>query len=361
MLVNDTAANTGAIGLDDIPRDTIEWLLSPDNPAVASMTRRDLLGEPASAQWDALWSRRNEYPPVEKILGAIRLDGSWDTPARDYQKYGGSFWQVHFLGELHADGDDERVQAAARYAFSRQLPDGSWSAANMRANASIPCLTSNVGRALARLGFARDERVVAALGYCVELYRSLGCVDCVGGPEWHLNRYCHMLTPKELLFLAEVPRDAWPDGAGELRDACVAALRDKQVYNCLPAESGRFQDAYWTAPSQQRALVRDKFLADHPTLTYGPKPGWLRFGYPLAYNSDVLEALAALAASGEPMRPEYSPALGVVRKAADGELRWTMRNTLNGKMLADVEVKGAPSRWLTLRALGVLLHFSAAG
>jgi hypothetical protein len=31
-----------------------------------------------------------------------------------------------------------------------------------------------------------------------------------------------------------------------------------------------------------------------------------------------------------------------------------MRTSFNGKMLADVEKRGAPSKWLTLRALQVL-------
>jgi hypothetical protein len=40
-------------------------------------------------------------------------------------------------------------------------------------------------------------------------------------------------------------------------------------------------------------------------------------------------------------------------------MRWTMRSSHNGKMIADVETKGAPSKWLTLRALQVLSHFEA--
>ncbi|MBF4510576.1 MAG: hypothetical protein ISP10_08900 [Aeromicrobium sp.] len=342
--------------LRDVPAETVAWLTSPDNPAVAVLTRRHMLGEPRSADLDALWARRNEYPPVARILELMAPDGTWTTPGRDYQKYGGNLWQIHFLGELYADGDDERIQAAAAYAFSRQLADGSWSC-NGRPAASIPCLTSNVGRALARLGFARDERVIAALGYCVDLYRHMGCVDCVTGPASQLNGYCHMLTPKELLFLAEVPRELWPDGAGELRDACIAALRDKRVYHCLPSGLREFQDAYWSASAAERDNVRERFLAEHGPLAYGPKPGWLRFGYPLSYNSDALEALWALALHDELSRPEYADALAVVRSARDAESRWTLRTTFNGKMLADVERKGEPSRWLTYRALAVLPHF----
>jgi hypothetical protein len=34
--------------------------------------------------------------------------------------------------------------------------------------------------------------------------------------------------------------------------------------------------------------------------------------------------------------------------------RWLLRHSLNGKMWTDFEVKGLPSKWVTLRALTVL-------
>ncbi|HSK48311.1 MAG TPA: hypothetical protein VLA05_09960 [Coriobacteriia bacterium] len=347
-----------AVGLiAGVPTETIEWLTEPDNPAVAVLTRRRLLGEPDSAATRGLWERRNDYAPVKRILEAQLPDGSWAPPPRDYKKYEGSLWQIHFLGELWADGTDPRVASAARYAFSRQLPDGSWSCSNGRPSGSIPCLTANVGRALARLGHAEDERVASALGYCVDLYRQLGVVDCPFGISYQLNGYCHMLTVKTLLFLAQVPESLWPEGAHELRDACVAELRDKQVLNCLPIEAKEFGELIYSTPSEEREGVRNRFLAEHEPLTYKSKPGWHRFGFPLSYNSDALEALAALAAIGESRRPEYGAALGLVEQSADGRMRWTMRNSFNGKMLADIEAMGRPSKWLTLRALEVLQHF----
>lgn len=347
--------NTNAAAMQ-IPDSTREWLTSADEPAVATLALRHVFeDEPDRAA--ALWARRNESVPVARILELMHSDGSWAPPARDYQKYWGSLWQIHLLGELHADGSDPRVATAADYAFSRQLPDGSWSSTNMRAAGSIPCLTANVGRALARLGYARDERVVRALGHCVDLFRELGCPNCRQGVGYQLNGYCHMLTPKLLLFLAEVPRELWPDGASDLRDACITALREKRVFQSLPAESREFQDLLWSAPAGERDGLLERFRGEHPDLHFGVKPGWLRFGYPLSYNSDALEALHALALHDEPRRPEYEEALAAVRKAADAEARWTLRQTFNGKMLADVETKGQPSRWLTWRALVVLKHF----
>lgn len=336
--------------------ETLEWLQGEDNPAVAAFTLR-ALGEGDGERASRLWAARNTYAPVAEILARQRPDGSWDAPARDYQKYGGSLWQVHFLGELWADGQDARVLKAAEYAFARQLPDGSWSCSNMRASGAIPCLTANVGRALARLGFSRDERVIAALRYCANLHAELGCLGCRQLLGYQLNGYCHMLAPKLLLFLREVPQSLWPEGADAMRDECVARLREKSVFRSLPKESKEFNALIQATPSGQRDGLRERYLAEHPTLTYAEKPGWLRFGYPLSYNSDALESMDALASLGEPLHAEYEPALDAIRDAgATG--RWHIRNSLNGKMLADVEAKGEPSKWLTLRALKVLAHFS---
>jgi len=179
----------------------------------------------------------------------------------------------------------------------------------------------------------------------------LGCSDM---QPYTLNGYCHMLAPKVLLFLGEVPAELWPDGTQALKDECVDALRDKQVYRSLPDQFKQFQAEIWPLPAAERATGRERFVEEHSPLTYGDKPGWMRFGFPLSYNSDALEALAALMSVGEKPRAEYKPAIEVVRSAADEQMRWTMRNSFNGKMRADVEARGKPSKWLTLRALQVL-------
>lgn len=343
-----------------VPDETLAWLLEPENPAVAWLARRTLLGETDSPEISAARERRNDYEPVAQILDAQLDDGSWAPPARDYAKYGGSLWQIIFLGELWADGSDPRVRLAADYAFSRQLPDGSWSCTNKQPRGSIPCLTANVGRSLARLGYERDERVVAALAQVAGVYAEYGSFACPpGGTVFALNGYCHMLTPKVLLFLGAVPLGLWPDGARELRDGAVAALRDKEVFRSLPQGARDFADQVYSAKPAEREGMRERYLAEHGPLVYGDKPGWRRFGYPLSYNSDALEALWALAGVGETRRPEYEAALDLVESAADDRMRWKLRNTFNGRMIADVEAKGEPSKWLTLRALQVLEAFGA--
>ena len=88
-----------------------------------------------------------------------------------------------------------------------------------------------------------------------------------------------------------------------------------------------------------------------------PNATWTRFGFPLNYSSDILEALYALAIVNTPMSPSLEKPLQVIldKRGADGH--WRLEKSLNGQMWVDVEVKGQPSKWITYFALAVLDHF----
>jgi len=86
------------------------------------------------------------------------------------------------------------------------------------------------------------------------------------------------------------------------------------------------------------------------------KAGWKRFGFPVFYQSDVLEVLDILTELGvKDKRMQESVDLVVSNRDSGG--RWLLKNTFNGKMLCDIEEKGKDSKWITLRALRVLKRF----
>ncbi len=76
------------------------------------------------------------------------------------------------------------------------------------------------------------------------------------------------------------------------------------------------------------------------------------------WQTDVLEILGILAKLGmlaEGVRDERTDeALDLVRSRQDARGRWKLQSTMNGKFVVDIETKGQPSRWVTLRALQVL-------
>ncbi|MBI3761879.1 MAG: nitrogen fixation protein NifH, partial [Chloroflexi bacterium] len=81
---------------------------------------------------------------------------------------------------------------------------------------------------------------------------------------------------------------------------------------------------------------------------------WFKFGFPLSYTSDVLEALLALTEAGYGRDPRLKNAIELALSKRDADGRWALKHSLNGKMWADIEVKGKPSKWVTLRAMRVL-------
>lgn len=102
-------------------------------------------------------------------------------------------------------------------------------------------------------------------------------------------------------------------------------------------------------------LSKDPAVADYPFgVGKKPNPLWFKLGYPTGYVSNVLENLEALAALGSGGDPRLQKAVELVLGKQDAHGRWKLEHTYNGKMWADVEQRGQPSKWVTLRVLRVL-------
>ena len=278
------------------------------------LTRRTLLGRAGRRATTALW-RTRQRARRRASSSAQHEDGSWDVPCRDYQKYGGSLWQVVFLGELWADGDDERVQRAADYAFSRQLPDGSWSCNAARPATAIPCLTANVGRGARPARAARATSAWSrALALLVGRLRAARVPRLLGSATRTASTATATCSRRRCC--SSSPRCRATRGP-TARRRCATPRGGAARQGGLPLPAGgvtRVPGPGLAAPSAQSGARRAS--ASWPSTrrcTTATSPGWLRFGFPLSYNSDALEALAALAGVGETRRPEYEPALEVGR------------------------------------------------
>jgi hypothetical protein len=102
----------------------------------------------------------------------------------------------------------------------------------------------------------------------------------------------------------------------------------------------------------QFLLGKDPATADYP-MGYSKKPNrsWFKFGYPIGYVTDVLQNLEVLVALGCENDPRLEPAIDLVLSKQDNHGWWNLEYTYNGKTWVDVEEKGQPSKWVTLRAL----------
>jgi hypothetical protein len=318
--------------------DPLSWLLEPDadTPGVRFFALRDLLGRPpddpelCQARADIM-----RQGPVPIILDAQHSDGYWHKPGGGHTpSYLVTGWQIIFLAELGADPSHERVQRGCEYLLSHNLAaNGAFSLSKRPVPSGVVhCLNGDVLHALFCLGYAYDPRVAAALDWQVRAttgrkkvrYYKSGTAGPGFACAYNLGQPCAWGATKTVKALCAVPPD----------------LRTSMVERALEVGA-------------EFLLSRDPALADYP-FTERINSTWFKFGFPLSYRSDVLETTAVLADLGYGDDPRLVNARLFILSKQDEEGRWKMEKTLNGKMWADIEEKGKPSKWVTLRALRAL-------
>jgi hypothetical protein len=145
---------------DGFNADPLPWLLDELTPAVRHLTLRGLLDraaddpEVAAARAGAI---RTE--PIAPILAAQNAEGCWAKPGPGYSpKYTSTVWQIIFLDQLGAEGDDPRVRAGREYLLSHtQSWSGGFGATGATSGPPPPssvihCLNGNLLRALIGFG-----------------------------------------------------------------------------------------------------------------------------------------------------------------------------------------------------------------
>jgi hypothetical protein len=338
---------------DQVKGDPLPWLLETDqaNPGVRYFALAELLDRPAgdpevvSAQRAAMASG-----PIPAMLDAQTAGGYWVKPGPGYlPKYTGTVWQIVFLAQLGADGQDPRVRAGCEYALDHTRESGGAFSMDARPTGRIHCLQGNLAAALIDLGWLGDARLASALDW---LARSVTGEGLAPAKEREAPVRYYRSGNSGPGFLCSA-NDHQPCAWGAVK-AILALSR-------VPGDR--------RTPSIQRAiehgvhflLSRDPADADYP-MGYSTKPSqsWFRFGYPLGYVTDVLQNLEVLTALGVGGDSRIRRAVDWVQGQADPGGRWTLRYTYNGKMWADVERKGEPSKWVTLRALRVLKRVGEA-
>ncbi len=320
-----------------IRADVLSWLLEPDpaNPSVRYFTLRGLLKKPDDdAQVRQARAAIMHTGPVPVILAAQQPEGDWVEPgASAWQGYRSTAWQIILLSELGAEPTNEQVQRGCEALLHRSLAvNGGFSMIQPPVSSKVVhCHNANLLRALLRLGYAADPRVQNALDWQVraitgsgnpQYYKSGTC-----GPHYACaangKQPCAWGAVKALRMLAALPTN----------------LRTRDVKAAIK-QTGEF------------LLSHDLAQADYPHVQR-VSGDWFKFGFPLSYTSDILEALVALNEINLGHDRRLNHAIAFVASKQDADGRWRLERTPNGKMYVDIEAKGKPSKWVTLRALTV--------
>lgn len=324
--------------------DSLAWLLEPDaaNPAIRYFVLRDLLDRPADdPEVTAAQAAVMQSGPVPAILAAQHPDGYWEQPGGGYGKYRGTAWQIIFLGDLGPDPADERVRRGCEYALSHGIaPNGGYAYNRLPVPSGVLyCLNGNVVHALIRLDRLDDPRVQGAI-------------------EWEARA-----------ITGEAPIQYYQSTTSGPGFGCAANVKQPCAWGATKA----LKALAAVPPAQRSPLVQAAidqgaaFLLDHDlaqaAYPYTEKisSAWFKLGFPLSYWSDLLETLGVLAALGYGGDGRLAPAFCRLLEKQDAQGRWKLENSLNGKMWADIEQKGKPSKWITLRALRVIKALENAG
>ena len=337
--------------------DPTSWLLEEDNPSVRYLALRHLLGRPEDDP--KVRAARAAIPRsrvVERFFARQDPGGFWGDPASPYKpKYRGTYWTLMMLGHLRLSREDERVQRAVEYIFRLQQPDGGFAeygeegarreyqyvaqrrqsrgkeppeegafVADLVHQMTLSCLTGNVVAALLRLGYDDEPRVWKAVDWLVRIQHGDGGWLC---PYWkaHIRdrHSCFHGAICALEALAEVPQDH---------------------------RTPTMQEA--AAGGAEFLLMHRLYRSDHHHWRV-IDPKWLQLSFPWFSGYSVLRGLWVLARLD--VRDErMGDALTVLREKQTAEGKWILESTPYGRMQANLEKKGQPSKWVTLKALEVL-------
>ena len=316
----------------------IHWLLEedPDNPSMRYFALRDLL-ELSDSDAEVLEARAAimRSGPVPVILAAQEPSGEWVKAGSGYSpKYRATVWSLLILAELGAEAQDVHIRKGCQYLLEHSLAsNGAFSAyQGLTPSGAIHCLNGNLLFALQRLGFGSDTRLQTVIEWLARAILGEGPIQFyssgTSGPNFacgiNLGQPCGWGANKAIRGLLEIPKV----GRTPLIERALQAGADF-------------------------LLSRDPAEADYPD-TKRVSSTWVKLVVPMSYWSDVLETVANLVDLGYGSDPRLQPALEWILARQDGQGRWKLGNSLNGKMWVDIEAKGKPSKWITLRALRVL-------
>lgn len=281
--------------------------------------------------------------PIRSILAAQEPGGWWVKPGPGYgPKYLGTVWQLIFLDQLGADAGHPQVTRACDYVLEWTPSSGGGfgaSAVGKEAppppSAVIHCLNGNLVRALIGFGRFEDERVRAAVEWAAR------AITGDGMPRWYATGTCGPC-------FACAANDRQPCAWGAVKEMSALARVPVRRRSALVRRAVDVGVSF--------LFSRDPAVADYPMGWGNTKPSgsWFKPGFPIGYVTDVLQTLEVLAELGHGRDPRLASALDWLEAGQNRAGKWINRYAYNGKTWCDIEPQGQPSKWVTLRACGVL-------
>jgi hypothetical protein len=310
----------------------ITWLLGGD-PAVRWQTLRDLVGAPTVA--------------VERERKKVARGG----------------WGARLLAKQHANGRWASGQTTDRGLYSPKWTSTTYTMLTLRDFGLAPSgRTRKACRVLLDEGLQPDGGINYGI-WAKWLKRGETCVT--GMVLSILSHFEHdderLETVADHLLKQQMPDGGWncqrPIGATHSSvHTTILALEGLRLYELF--RKRRLKAVRAAQHRSREFLLEHRLFRSHRTGEI-IKPVFIRFAYPPRWHYDILRALDYFQAVDAPRDPRLADAIEVVEKTRQEAGRWTLQNAYRGKTYFEMERRGGPSRWNTLRALRVLNWWNA--
>jgi hypothetical protein len=329
---------------DQLKGDSLSWLLEASSPGVRYLALRDLLEKPVDDA-ELLTARRTAHKegPIADVLENMEDAGYWVEPGPGYNpKYRSTIWSIVLLAQLGSSMDeDPRIARACAYVLENALTAGGQFTASGAPSGTADCLQGNYSWALLELGWW-DTRLEKAFDWMARSVTGDGIASS-DNRQAPVRYYAGKCGPN------------FACGSNDRLPCAWGGVKVMQALARLPKEN--------RTPSIERAIQQgvdflfgvDLLTAAYPT-GYSEKPSqnWWKFGFPVFYVTDLLQAAEVLVALGYGSDPRLNGLLKLITDKQDDNGRWNLEYDYSGKTWVDFGKKKEPNKWVTLRALRVL-------
>jgi len=308
----------------------LSWLLEPENPSVRALTLMELLDRDVKNA-DVIEARQMiaSAPYTTRILADQHPEGYWGKPEQYCKRHAGTAWRWLLLHELGIDPLHPQTKKAAGFLLNIAFNEAQGAFSSQPGSDPVPCYNGWLLWGFYRNGYGNDPRVQRTLRWVVDTMRFSDGDDNVPDPDsgcWGRHTCVRGIIPI-LRALAELPEAYRSTDTTRVLQAGVEFMLLHHVY--------------------KRSHHLDKPMNAKMT----------QLTFPSFYWPDFVEVLLVLTHIGcKDPRMENAIAYLQKKQAKDGT--WKLQRTYNERSKHDafpvatsLGTRGAPDKWITLRAL----------
>jgi hypothetical protein len=337
---------------NQLRKDSLPWLLEPENPGVRYLALRDLLDPPPNdPKLKSARKRAHKEGPIAEILSKMDKTGYWVRAGPGYNpKYSSTVWSIILLAQLGAlASEDKRIEQACKYLLDHALAEGGQftAIASGAPSGTADCLQGNLCWSLLELGYD-DPRLKSAYEWMARTVTGEG-VAPMEDRHAPVRYYAGKCGP------------TFACGSNNKLPCAWGGVKVMMAFSKLPEKQ--------RTPLIKKAIKHgvdffygiDPATAEYPA-GYSDKPSgnWWKFGFPIFYVTDLLQLAEAMLGSGYGNDKRLSNTIKTIREKQDDQGRWPLEYDYTGKTWFDFGRKVQPNKWVTWRALRVLKAVATA-